>query len=112
MLGIIPLAAALGDVTEQLALHTNETIGGLLNASFGNATEVIVCVFAIRAGMLRIVQVRCLCDVSRCQVIMVSLHADHCHAISRVIVFPTSVVIVGVCVVKYVACDGLRLFGW
>jgi Ca2+:H+ antiporter len=57
MLGIIPLAAVLGDITEQLALHTNETIGGLLNASFGNATEVIVCAFAIKEGLLRIVQV-------------------------------------------------------
>jgi len=49
-------------VTEQLAMHTSETLGGLLNATFGNVTELIVALFALRAGatqpeMLRIVQV-------------------------------------------------------
>ena len=47
----------LGDCTEQLALHTNETIGGLLNATFGNATEAIISIFAIRSGQIRLVQV-------------------------------------------------------
>jgi hypothetical protein len=47
----------LGDITEQLALHTNETVGGLLNATFGNATEAIVSIFAIRSGQIRLVQV-------------------------------------------------------
>ena len=38
LVGIAPFAERLGYVTEQLAIHTNETIGGLLNATFGNAT--------------------------------------------------------------------------
>eukprot|EP00475_Leptophrys_vorax_P017336 TRINITY_DN23_c0_g1_i4.p1 TRINITY_DN23_c0_g1~~TRINITY_DN23_c0_g1_i4.p1 ORF type:complete len:530 (+),score=125.25 TRINITY_DN23_c0_g1_i4:565-2154(+) len=57
VLGLIPLAAMLGDCTEQLAGHTNQTIGGLLNATFGNATELIISVFALRNGLLRIIQV-------------------------------------------------------
>jgi Ca2+:H+ antiporter len=39
-LSIIPLAALLGFATEELALRVGDTLGGLLNASFGNATEV------------------------------------------------------------------------
>ena len=37
------LLQRLGFITEELAMHTNDTIGGLLNATFGNATEVIIC---------------------------------------------------------------------
>ncbi|PNH09365.1 Vacuolar cation/proton exchanger 2 [Tetrabaena socialis] len=37
----------LGFVTEQLAMYTNDTIGGLLNATFGNATEMIISGFAL-----------------------------------------------------------------
>jgi calcium/proton exchanger cax len=37
-------------------MYTNDTVGGLLNASFGNATEVIIAGFALRKGYLRIVQ--------------------------------------------------------
>eukprot|EP01032_Pedospumella_encystans_P029847 gene29847-33691_t len=44
LLALAPLAERLGFVTEQLALHTNDTIGGLLNATFGNATELIVAI--------------------------------------------------------------------
>lgn len=40
----------LGMITEQLALYTNDTLGGLLNATFGNATEVIIAAFAIKKG--------------------------------------------------------------
>jgi hypothetical protein len=53
---ILPLAAILGDFTEELALHTNETIGGLINASFGNAVEVVVAINALMAGQIRVVQ--------------------------------------------------------
>lgn len=55
-LALCPLAERLGFVTEQLALYTNETLGGLLNASFGNATELIISGFALRYGYLRVVQ--------------------------------------------------------
>lgn len=53
---ILPLAKLLGDATEQVATHTNETIGGLLNATFGNATELIVSVFALEKGLLGVVK--------------------------------------------------------
>jgi len=56
-LAILPLAGLLGDATEQVALHTNETLGGLLNATFGNATELIVAIFALQKGLLGVVQV-------------------------------------------------------
>ncbi|GAX28896.1 Ca2+:H+ antiporter [Fistulifera solaris] len=53
---MIPLASILGDFTEELALHTNDTIGGLINASFGNAVEVVVAINALLAGEIRVVQ--------------------------------------------------------
>lgn len=56
-LAILPLAKLLGDATEQVATHTNDTVGGLLNATFGNATELIVSVFALVKGLLGVVQV-------------------------------------------------------
>ncbi|KAJ8500819.1 hypothetical protein OPV22_011371 [Ensete ventricosum] len=56
LLGIIPLAERLGFATEQLALFTGPTVGGLLNATFGNATEMIISVHALKGGMIRVVQ--------------------------------------------------------
>ena len=53
---MIPLASILSDFTEEAALHTNDTIGGLLNASFGNAVEVVVAVQALLANEIRVVQ--------------------------------------------------------
>ena len=55
-LAMIPLAAILGDFTEEIAAHTNQTIGGLVNASFGNLVEVIIALEALRAGEIRVVQ--------------------------------------------------------
>lgn len=51
---IVPLAKYIGDATEDLALRTNPAIGGLLNATFGNATELIVSIFAIQAGLVEV----------------------------------------------------------
>ncbi|KAJ6776773.1 VACUOLAR CATION/PROTON EXCHANGER 2 [Salix koriyanagi] len=56
LLGIIPLAERLGYATEQIAMYTGPTIGGLLNATFGNATELIIAIYALRNGMIRVVQ--------------------------------------------------------
>ncbi|KAL8260675.1 hypothetical protein R6Q59_028628 [Mikania micrantha] len=56
LLGIIPLAERLGWATEQLAFYTGPTVGGLLNATFGNATELIISMYAMNHGMLRVVQ--------------------------------------------------------
>ncbi|MDP9318535.1 MAG: hypothetical protein M3O94_05565 [Actinomycetota bacterium] len=47
---IIPLAGLIGQGTEQLAIHAGPRIGGLLNATFGNLTELIVAVFLILRG--------------------------------------------------------------
>ncbi|MGE5541205.1 MAG: calcium/proton exchanger [Bacillota bacterium] len=51
---IIPLAKYIGDATEDLALRTNPAIGGLMNATFGNATELIVSIFALQAGLVEV----------------------------------------------------------
>jgi len=53
---LIPLASILGDFTEEVALHTNEVTGGLINASFGNAVEVVVAIQALLANEIRVVQ--------------------------------------------------------
>jgi Ca2+:H+ antiporter len=53
---MIPLASILGDFTEEAAAHTNEVIGGLLNASFGNAVELVVAIQALLANEIRVVQ--------------------------------------------------------
>ncbi|KAK9463044.1 Sodium/calcium exchanger protein-domain-containing protein [Lipomyces oligophaga] len=55
-LAIVPLAAILGFVTEELAKHVGQTLGGLLNATFGNAVELIVAVVALSRGEILIVQ--------------------------------------------------------
>ncbi|CAN3375728.1 hypothetical protein DIURU_003841 [Diutina rugosa] len=53
---IIPLASVLAYSTEELADTAGETLGGLLNATFGNAVELIVSIIALRDGQVRIVQ--------------------------------------------------------
>jgi Ca2+:H+ antiporter len=55
-LGIIPLAIWLSTATEELALVTGPTIGGLINAVFGNATELIIALVALKAGLIGIVK--------------------------------------------------------
>lgn len=47
MIAIMPLALLLGHGTEELALRTGETVGGLLNATLGNAVEIIIAIIAI-----------------------------------------------------------------
>ena len=49
-LAIIPLAGLMGHATEQLAERLGEGIGGLLNATFGNAAELIIAIVALNAG--------------------------------------------------------------
>ncbi|XP_059441084.1 vacuolar cation/proton exchanger 2-like isoform X1 [Corylus avellana] len=56
LLGITPLAERLGYATEQLAFYTGPTVGGLLNATFGNATELIISIYALKRGLIRVVQ--------------------------------------------------------
>jgi Ca2+:H+ antiporter len=54
--GVIPLAAAMGEATEALARRTGPAVGGLLNATFGNAAELILAIVALRAGLLDLVK--------------------------------------------------------
>jgi len=53
---IIPLAALMGRATEQLAERLGEGVGGLLNATFGNAAELIIAIVALRAGFVDLVK--------------------------------------------------------
>lgn len=55
-LAIVPLAGLLGQATEALAEKTGPRIGGLLNASLGNAAELIITIIAIRANRLELVK--------------------------------------------------------
>ncbi len=55
-LGIIPLASTIGDATENLAFYTGPRVGALLNATLGNAAELIITTAAVRAGLLELVK--------------------------------------------------------
>ena len=55
-LAILPLAAWMGWATEQLAERLGEGVGGLLNATFGNAAELIIALAALRAGLHDVVK--------------------------------------------------------
>jgi Ca2+:H+ antiporter len=55
-LAIIPLAGWMGHATEHLAEHTGEGVGGLLNATFGNAAELIIAVAALQRGLYDVVK--------------------------------------------------------
>lgn len=63
LVALVPFAERVSFVTEDVAKYTNDTMGGLLNASFGNITELIVCIFALKAGYVRVVQVSMLGSV-------------------------------------------------
>jgi Ca2+:H+ antiporter len=54
-LGIVPLAALIGQSVEGVAEHTGERIGGLLFATFGNATELIISILALTKGLVDVV---------------------------------------------------------
>jgi Ca2+:H+ antiporter len=55
-LAIVPLAALMGDATEALAEYLGPTLGGLLNATLGNAPEIIISLFALHKGLIAIVK--------------------------------------------------------
>ncbi len=55
-LGIIPLAAWMGTATEEIAVVVGPSLGGLLNATFGNATELIISLIALNAGLIDVVK--------------------------------------------------------
>jgi Ca2+:H+ antiporter len=55
-IGLIPLAALIGRATEDLAYHVGPIGGGLLNATFGNAPEIIIGIFALQHGLITVVK--------------------------------------------------------
>lgn len=55
-IAIVPLAAEMGSATEAVAARTGPAVGGLLNATFGNAAELIVAIVALRAGLVDLVK--------------------------------------------------------
>lgn len=55
-IAVIPLAGYIGEATEVLAAYTGPRVGGLLNATLGNAAELIITLAAIRAGLLDLVK--------------------------------------------------------
>ncbi len=71
-LGLIPLAGLIGLSTEVLAERLGHGIGGLLNATFGNAAEIIIGLTALAAGLPEVVRpgpssaMRCSCWAQRC----------------------------------------------
>lgn len=55
-LAILPLAAWMGTATEEIAVVVGPSLGGLLNATFGNATELIIALVALKAGLVEVVK--------------------------------------------------------
>jgi Ca2+:H+ antiporter len=53
---IIPLAKWMGIATEELSLKLGEGLGGFMNATFGNATELIIAIFALQRGLVDVVE--------------------------------------------------------
>jgi Ca2+:H+ antiporter len=56
ILALVPLSASIGRATETLAARLGGGIGGLLNATFGNAAELIIGIFALRHGLVNLVK--------------------------------------------------------
>lgn len=55
-LAIIPLAGLMGEATEEISIYTGPRVGGFLNATFGNATELIIAFFALKDGLFDVVK--------------------------------------------------------
>ena len=56
VLAIVPLAALLSHATESVAAKTGDAVGGLLNATLGNLTELVIALAALRAGQYMLVK--------------------------------------------------------
>lgn len=55
-LAIMPLAGLMGEATEEISVYSGPRIGGFLNATFGNATELIISFFALKEGLFDVVK--------------------------------------------------------
>lgn len=53
---IIPLAGLMGEGTEEISFYSGPKIGGFLNGTFGNATELIISIFALKEGLFEVVK--------------------------------------------------------
>lgn len=53
---VVPLAGLIGNATEQVARYVGPSLGGFLNATFGNAAELIIAVLALREGLVEVVK--------------------------------------------------------
>ncbi|KAJ2347460.1 hypothetical protein GGH91_001810 [Coemansia sp. RSA 2671] len=84
---IIPLAKILGYATEQLALHLGEAMGGLLNATFGNAVELLVGILALVKGEIEIVQTSLVGSILSNLLLSGTLTLSHVTAICLLIVY-------------------------
>ena len=56
VLAIVPLAGLLSHATESVAAKTGDTVGGLLNATLGNLTELVIALAALRSGQYMLVK--------------------------------------------------------
>src|SRR5215471_17862579 len=56
VLAIVPLAALLSHATESVSVETGDAVGGLLNATLGNLTELVIALAALRAGEYMLVK--------------------------------------------------------
>jgi Ca2+:H+ antiporter len=56
ILAIVPLARIMGYTTKEISLQSNPTVSGLFSATFGNMIEMIIAIFALRAGLIQVVQ--------------------------------------------------------
>lgn len=54
-MALVPLALILGEVTEDLAVRFGDTVGGLLNATFGNVVELVLSLAALSKGLYTVV---------------------------------------------------------
>ncbi|HYY88943.1 MAG TPA: calcium/proton exchanger [Chloroflexota bacterium] len=55
-LAVVPLAALIGHATDELSKYTGPGVGGFLNASLGNAAEIVIILLALRAGLTEVVK--------------------------------------------------------
>ena len=55
-LSIVPLAGLIGEGTEEISFYSGPKIGGFLNGTFGNATELIISFFALKQGLFEVVK--------------------------------------------------------
>jgi Ca2+:H+ antiporter len=62
-LALVRLAWVLGQATESLSHHAGPRVGGVLNATFGNAAELIITIFALSAGLTAVVKASIISNV-------------------------------------------------